>query len=175
METSKLVLTWGFLGKVAHLVVIALIVMKLYIFKVGAFLKSSPSGLNRTSIYSFTITFLSDSLSGDAVDCGHYLGKEDEPVTQGQCFNISTHVGVNWKDVLRKLSMNETIIRNLEEDYKHCKVVEKCYQGLLAWKEIVGPQNATSKKLCDALRLVGCSEALKTNLWKENISTNNDC
>lgn len=72
-------------------------------------------------------------------------------------------------DVLRKLSIDEMIIRNLDEDNKHCKAVEKCYQGLLAWKESVGPQKATTKRLCDALRHVGCSEALET-LWNEGTS-----
>ena len=71
--------------------------------------------------------------------------------------------------------MGEVIIRNLEEDYKHCKVAEKCYQGLLAWMESVGPQNATSKKLCDALRHVGCLQALEANLWKEDKTNSSDC
>ena len=58
--------------------------------------------------------------------------------------------------------MEEAIIRNIEEDKKYCEVTEKCYHGLLKWKESVGPQKATTKKLCDALLHVGCSEALKT-------------
>ena len=58
--------------------------------------------------------------------------------------------------------MEEATIRNIEEDFKSYKVVEKCYQGLLEWKESVGPQRATIKNLCDALRRVGCLEALKT-------------
>ena len=70
--------------------------------------------------------------------------------------------------------MDETIIRNLEEDFKHCDVDEKCYQGLLKWKNSVGPQRATTKKLYDALRVVGCSEALKT-LWKEDKVGISDC
>lgn len=52
-------------------------------------------------------------------------------------------------------------IRNLEEDHKYCEVAEKSYQGLLKWKEKLGPQKATIKKLCDALERVGCSEALE--------------
>ena len=101
--------------------------------------------------------FLSDSLNGESVVCG-----DDEPLTQDHCHCLSPQVGTNWKDVLRKLSVDEIIIQNLDEDYKNCKVAEKCYQGLLEWRKIVGPKNATTKKLCDALRLVGCSEALKT-------------
>lgn len=120
--------------------------------------------------------FLSDSPSFVSVDCDNYLlslGSDEEPVTQTHCHCISPRVGVYWKDVLRNLSVDEMIIRNLDEDYKNCKVTEKCYQGLLAWKESVGPKKATTKKLCDALRAVGCSEALKT-LWKEHTS-NNSC
>jgi len=52
-------------------------------------------------------------------------------------------------------------IRNLDEDYKNSKVVDKCYEGLLAWKQSLGPQGATIEKLCHALRIVGFSEALK--------------
>jgi len=57
--------------------------------------------------------------------------------------------------------MDEMTIRNLDEDFKTSKVVDKCYEGLLAWKESLGPQRATIKNLCDALRLVGCLEAVK--------------
>ena len=85
-------------------------------------------------------------------------------VTQKLCFDISPYVGGNWKRVLRKLSMDETTIRNLEEDFKNCKVADKCYEALLAWKESLGSQRATTKNLCDALRRVGCSEALE---WVE--------
>ena len=85
-------------------------------------------------------------------------------VTQKLCFDISPYVGGNWKRVLRKLSMDETTIRNLEEDFKNCKVADKCYEALLAWKESLGSQRATIKNLCDALRRVGCSEALE---WVE--------
>lgn len=56
--------------------------------------------------------------------------------------------------------MAEIDIRNLDEDYKYCEVAEKCYQGLLKWKEKLGPQRATIKNLCQALQKVGCSEAL---------------
>jgi len=57
--------------------------------------------------------------------------------------------------------MAEMAIRNLEEDNKHNEVAEKCHQGLLKWKEKLGPQGATIKKLCRALQNVGCSEALE--------------
>jgi len=57
--------------------------------------------------------------------------------------------------------MDDTTIRNLEEDYKYCEVAEKCYQGLLKWKKNLGPEKATIKKLCDALQKVGCSKALE--------------
>ena len=82
-------------------------------------------------------------------------------VTERLCFSISPYVGGNWKRVLRNLSMDEMAIRNLDEDFRNCKVAEKCYEGLLAWKESLGHQRATITKLCDALRLVGCPEALK--------------
>lgn len=57
--------------------------------------------------------------------------------------------------------MSEMAIRNLDEDYKYCEVAEKSYQGLLRWKEKLGPQEATIKKLREALQSVGCSEALE--------------
>ena len=66
--------------------------------------------------------------------------------------------------------MNEMIIRNLEDDHKSYKVAEKCYVGLLAWKESSGPKLATIKKLCHALRIVGCPEALRVIA-----SQNSDC
>jgi len=88
--------------------------------------------------------------------CGHVEGM----VTESLCLYISPYVGGNWKHVLRNLSMNEMTIRNLDEDNRNCKVVDKCYEGLLAWKQSLGPQGATIEKLCHALRLVGCSEAL---------------
>ena len=87
------------------------------------------------------------------------LGKVT-PVTENILYSISPYVGVKWKPVLRKLSIEEAIIRNLEEDYKNASVGEKCYQGLLAWKDGQGPQGATIKTLCDALVVVDCCEAL---------------
>ena len=85
-----------------------------------------------------------------------------KPVTEKLLYGISPYVGVKWKHVLRVLSIKEAIIRNLEEDYKTSSVDEKCYQGLLTWKDFQGPQGATIKTLCDALAAVGCSEALNT-------------
>jgi len=49
----------------------------------------------------------------------------------------------------------------LEENYKNASVDEKCYQGLLKWKDTQGLQGATIKTLFDALCLVGCLDALK--------------
>ena len=62
---------------------------------------------------------------------------------------------------MRYLSISEVIIRNLDEDHKYSGVAEKSYQGLLKWKEVLGPQKATMEKLSDALQNVGCSEALE--------------
>lgn len=62
---------------------------------------------------------------------------------------------------MRNLGIPEMTIRNLDEDHKYYGVAEKSYQGLLKWKEKLGPQKATIKKLCDALVKVGCSEALE--------------
>ena len=70
--------------------------------------------------------------------------------------------------------MDEMTIRNLEEDYKNCDVAERCFQGLMLWMESDGPKKATTKRLCDALRHVGCLKALET-LWKEDASNNSDC
>ncbi|KAL9960405.1 hypothetical protein ACROYT_G033857 [Oculina patagonica] len=101
-------------------------------------------------------------------------GIDDKPVTERHCFCISGHVGVNWKGVLRELAMSEIVISNIEEDFKSCRVTEKCYKGLLAWMESVGPQKATIIRLRDALLRVGCPEAVET-LLKEDTSTHSDC
>lgn len=82
-------------------------------------------------------------------------------MTNKHCLCIHELVGVSWKKVLRNLSMDDTTIRNLEEDYKHCEVAEKCYQGLLKWTEIVGPEKATIEKLSYALQKVGCLKGLE--------------
>ena len=87
------------------------------------------------------------------------LGKVT-PVKENLLHSISPYVGVKWKPVLRKLYIEEATIRNLEEDYKNDSVGEKCYQGLLAWKNCQGPQGATIKTLWDALVVVECCEAL---------------
>ena len=67
-------------------------------------------------------------------------------------------------NVLRNLGTKEVAIENLEGNYR--KVEEQCYQGLLAWSR--SPPKATTKQLCNALRLAGCSEALET-LSREGI------
>ena len=109
--------------------------------------------------------FLDSSKDKVYVQCDDFLtslglGKVT-PVNENLLYSISPYVGVKWKPVLRKLSIEEATIRNLEEDYKNSSVAEKCYQGLLAWKEGQGPQGATIKTLRDALVFVGCCEALK--------------
>lgn len=68
--------------------------------------------------------------------------------------------------------MDDTTIRNLDEDYKHCEVAEKCYQGLLKWINSVGPEEATVKRLCDVLQKVGCFKALEA---LRNVPHQNDC
>ena len=93
-----------------------------------------------------------DSQRGRTVDCS-------EPVTESQFLCISQKVGASWRRVLRQLTLDEPTIENLEEDYN--TVEERFYQGLLKWKKKVGCQNATKEKLFDALRWMGCSEALK--------------
>ena len=67
--------------------------------------------------------------------------------------------------LLRNLGVPDVpIIENVDKDYKHETVDEKCYQGLRKWMESCGTQTATTKKLCDALRQTGCTEALKALL-----------
>ena len=95
------------------------------------------------------------------------LGSDNEPVTERHCLCISHQVGGKWKDVLRNLSIEEVVIENVNEDYN--KVAEKLYQGLLAWSR--GTQRATNKKLCEALHLAGCSEALE-KLSREGMLNN---
>ena len=88
------------------------------------------------------------------------LGSDDEPVTQSHCNCISLLVGPKWKTVLRYLGVDEVpIIENVDNDYK--TVEEKSYQGLLMWLRSCGTRTATTKKLCDALRRAGCTEALE--------------
>lgn len=126
---------------------------------------TKPSGfcwlvqyIDRTSFKPLNYCFSDSSRGEGSADCGHV----DEMVTEELCHYISPYIGSNWRDVLRNLSMNEVTIRNLEEDHKSYGVVEKCYLGLLRWKESVGPQLATIKKLCRALHItVGCSKALE--------------
>lgn len=93
-----------------------------------------------------------DSQRERTVDCS-------EPVTDCHFLCISQKVGASWRNVLRKLTLDEPTIENLEEDNN--TVDERFYKGLLKWKGKVGCQNATKEKLCDALREMGCSEALK--------------
>ena len=82
-------------------------------------------------------------------------------MTDKHCLCIHELVGVSWRKVLRNLSMNDPTIRNLEEDYKHCEVAEKCYQGLLKWTNIAGPEKATIKELCFTLQKAGCLKGLE--------------
>jgi len=90
------------------------------------------------------------------------LGSDDEPVTQRHCNCISQLVGGRWKSVLRYLGVADVpTIENVDTDYKHETVGEKCYQGLRKWIESCGTQTATTKKLCNALRQAGCPEALE--------------
>ena len=97
------------------------------------------------------------------------LGSDNEPVTERHCHCMYQQVGGKWKDVLRNLSLEEVVIENVDEDYS--KVAEKFHQGLLAWMIRRGTQRATTKELCEALRLAGCSEALE-KLSREGMSNN---
>lgn len=90
------------------------------------------------------------------------IGRDDEPVTEEHCRCVCSEIGVKWKLVLRNLpSIKENHLENLEDDYKHYKVIEKCLQGLFEWRRIAGPQKATTRALCNALRREGCFEALE--------------
>lgn len=93
------------------------------------------------------------------------LGRGDEPVTERHFLRISHKVGASWKKVLRELTLDEPTIENLKEDYNTAD--ERFYQGLLRWKGKVECQNATTGKLCTALRLARCSEALKALITQE--------
>lgn len=100
--------------------------------------------------------------------CFVSLGSDKEPVTQSHCNLISPLIGGRWKKVLRNLNIDERpTIENV--DNNNDAVEEKSYQGLLAWMRSRGTQEATTKKLCVALRLAGCSEALEA-LLKEGMS-----
>jgi len=102
--------------------------------------------------------------------CFSSLGSDDEPVTQSHCNCISPLVGGRWKKLLRNLGVAEVpTIENVDKDYQNETVGEKCYQGLRKWMESCGPQTATTRKLCDALRQTGCTEALEA-LSKAGVS-----
>lgn len=96
------------------------------------------------------------------------LGCDHVQVTQEHCHCICTKAGKKWRKVLRHLGTEEVAIENLEENYN--RVEEKCYQGLLAWSKSPLTKKATTKTLCDALRLAGCSKALET-LSQEGMSS----
>ena len=90
------------------------------------------------------------------------IGRDDEPVTEEHCRCICSEIGVKWKPVLRNLPcIKENRLENLEGDYKHCKASEQCFQGLLEWTRIAGPQKATTRTLCNALQREGCLDALE--------------
>ena len=118
-----------------------------------------------------SITCSLESSVTKAAEVEEELGRDDEMVTEDHCLRICNDIGAQWKPVLRHLSLKEKALENLDEDYKNCKVSEKCYQGLLEWVRN-GSQKPTTRTLCKALRLAGCSEALET-LSKEGMS--NQC
>ena len=94
--------------------------------------------------------------------CFSSLGSDDEPVTESHCNCISPLVGGKWKKVLRNLGVEEVpTIANVDNNHCHEPVEEKCYQGLSMWMRNSGSQTATTKKLCNALRKTGCTEALE--------------
>lgn len=109
------------------------------------------------------LLFLTDfPASQTSNQCFSSLGSDDEPVTQSHCNCISPLVGGRWKKLLRNLGVAEVpTIENVDKDYQNETVGEKCYQGLRKWMESCGPQTATTRKLCDALRQTGCTEALE--------------
>lgn len=78
-------------------------------------------------------------------------------------------MGNHRKNVLRRLSVDQATIENIEEIYSEAR--EKFYRGLLAWLGKFRSE-ATTKKLCDALRHEGYWEAHKT--LSENISNSSD-
>lgn len=67
---------------------------------------------------------------------------------------------MKWKDVLRKLGLSEPEIENVCVNHREYGVEEMFYQSLLKWKKHLG-EEATTEKLCDVLREVRCTEALK--------------
>lgn len=78
-------------------------------------------------------------------------------------------MGNHRKNVLRRLSVDQATIENIEEIYSEAR--EKFFQGLLAWLRKFRSE-ATTKKLCDALRHEGCWEAHKT--LSRDISNSSD-
>ena len=79
-------------------------------------------------------------------------GSENEPVTEGHCHCVAEKVDVHWKKLLRELRMEDSTIRTVDEE--NHEVAEKCFQGLIKWKNCLG-SDATTRRLCQALQNIG--------------------
>lgn len=127
---------------------------------------------NAILINCFNACFLADSPANETKSSSSSfcsLGSDEEPVTDEQLYCIREEIGMKWKDVLRKLGLKEPMIENICVNHKEYGVEEMCYQGLLEWKKRFS-EEATTKKLCEVLDELRCSEALKM-LSKEGTST----
>ncbi|XP_022780051.1 netrin receptor UNC5B-like [Stylophora pistillata] len=110
-----------------------------------------------------TTTSLADSQTNQTEYFSHdiaSLGSDRQPVTEEHFNCIRGEIGLKWKDVLRKLGLSEPEIENVCVNHREYGVEEMFYQSLLKWKKHLGVE-ATTEKLCDVLREVRCTGALK--------------
>ncbi|XP_067017943.1 netrin receptor UNC5B-b-like [Acropora muricata] len=112
-----------------------------------------------SSSQASTPVISSDSYSPGLVVPEDLPGRFDEPVKRGDCVGLCNHIVNDWKMILRHLGVEEAVLDNV--DANHSRANEKSFQGLLEWIRSAGAQGATKRNLCNALRAVNNTEALK--------------
>ncbi|PIK55638.1 hypothetical protein BSL78_07447 [Apostichopus japonicus] len=82
------------------------------------------------------------------------MTKDSEVVTNETLQDLSGNLPKEWRDVGRKLKLEEADICNIEENNRNKLQKEVIYQMLLLWKQKRG-MAATNKALINALREAG--------------------
>ena len=78
----------------------------------------------------------------------------DEISLEDTFFEITGKVLHRWKQLGRALKLNESKLREIEQDYRQDGVREQAYQMLLAWRESF-PDYCTLSSLSEALCAIG--------------------
>uniref|UniRef100_A0A8C1NML7 Receptor (TNFRSF)-interacting serine-threonine kinase 1, like n=1 Tax=Cyprinus carpio TaxID=7962 RepID=A0A8C1NML7_CYPCA len=98
------------------------------------------------------------SLSSRSINRTRYnellLTYEEHTVTESHLEVLRQNVGGNWKQVARKLGLNDIDVDTIEHDYVRDGLAEKVHQTLERWKMKEGLLGITVGKLCRALE--GC-------------------